>query len=55
MLLLEISQADSKIHALKLRKFNKKNSDKGKEKEFSIIIIVINQIIELTTAQLSKA
>jgi hypothetical protein len=49
MLLLEIFQADNKIHALKSRKFNKINSDKEKEKEFSIIII-INQTIKLTAA-----
>jgi hypothetical protein len=42
-------QADSRIHALKSKKINKINSDKGKEKEFSIIIMV-NQIIGLITA-----
>jgi hypothetical protein len=52
MLLLEIPQADNKIHVLGLKKINKTNSDKEKEKEFSIIIIIImtNQIIELIAA-----
>jgi hypothetical protein len=50
MLLLEISQIDSRIHALKLKEINKTNSNKEKEKEFSIIIIIINQTIGLTAA-----
>jgi hypothetical protein len=49
-----ISQADNRVHALKSKKINKINSDKGKEKKLSIIII-INQIIRLTAVQLSKA
>jgi hypothetical protein len=42
-------QIDSKVHALESREINKINSNKGKKKEFSIIIIV-NQIIELAAA-----
>jgi hypothetical protein len=47
MLLLEISQIDSRIHILKSKEINKINSDKEKEKEFFVTIIV-NQIIGLT-------
>jgi hypothetical protein len=40
MLLLEISQANSRIHALKSREINKTNLNKEKEKELSVIIII---------------
>jgi hypothetical protein len=53
MLLLEISQTDSKIHEQGLKEINKINSNKRKEKEISAIII-INQTIGLTAAQLNK-
>jgi hypothetical protein len=46
ILLLGISQANSRIHVLGSKKINKINSDKEKEKELSIIIM-INQIIGL--------
>jgi hypothetical protein len=49
MLLLEMLQINSKIHVLKSKGINKINSDKEKEKEF-FIIIIINQIIGLTAA-----
>jgi hypothetical protein len=47
--LLKILQADNKIHALESKEINKINSNKRKEKEFSVIII-INQTIGLTAA-----
>jgi hypothetical protein len=53
MLLLEISQTDSRIYALGSKGINKINSDKGKEKKISIIIM-INQIIGLTAAQSNR-
>jgi hypothetical protein len=40
---------DSKVHALGSRGINKINSDKGKEKEL-FVIIMINQIIGLIAA-----
>jgi hypothetical protein len=54
MLLLEIFQTDSKVHVLELKEFNKTNSNKGKKKEFSVIIM-INQIIGLIATQLNRA
>jgi hypothetical protein len=50
----DVPQADSKIHALESKRANKTNSDKGKEKKLSVIII-INQTIGLTAAQSNRA
>jgi hypothetical protein len=53
MLLLGISQTDSKIHVQESKKINKINSNKKKEKELPAIIM-IDQAIRLITAPISK-